>query len=102
MRLRGTVSTRHGRGAVGASCHILIAQLLDFKEAGQGADIRVLQFARVADNRSSGRPCYPVVVRLADTANGGDAGLDEIVLGKICTKTRVSCKLPHLYIYSFE
>lgn len=63
--------------------HILIAQLLDFKEPRQCAHIRVLQFGRIIDNRRPRRARYPIVIGFAHAPDGSDARLDEIVLRQI-------------------
>ena len=49
----------------------------------QPTDIRLHKFICTVDNGSSTGPGDPVVVSLADPANGRDAGLHQEVLGKV-------------------
>ena len=59
---------------------IFVADLGDLEQSALGADVGVLKIFDAVDNVGACSAGDAVVVRLTDTADGGDVGFDEIVL----------------------
>lgn len=70
--------------ALGQEGEVLVADLLDLEEAALRADVGLLELLDAVDDGGARGAGDTVVVRLADAAEGGDVGLDEVVLRKVC------------------
>jgi hypothetical protein len=56
------------------------------EETALSSDIALAKVVDTVDDGSAGSASDTVVVRLANATNGGDVGLDEVVLGEICCR----------------
>ena len=61
----------------------LLPDLAHLEQAALRADVGFLDLVGPADDGGSGGPGHAVVVRLAEAAEGRDAGLGEVVLGQV-------------------
>ena len=86
----GGPAEQHGAGlgvlAAREEGEVLVANLLDLKQAALGADVRLLDVLDPVNNGRAGGTGDSVVVRLAHAAQRCDTGLDEEVLGEVCNK----------------
>ena len=62
---------------------VLVADLAHLEEAAARADVRLLDLVGPAHDGGAGGAGHAVVVRLAEAAEGRDAGLGEVVLGQV-------------------
>ena len=72
--------------ALGEVGEVFVADLLNLEQAAPRADIGVLEILDPVDDGGAGGAGYSVVIGLADTAEGADVVLEEVVLGKIYRK----------------
>lgn len=61
----------------------LLPDLAHLEQAALGAEVGLLDLVGPADDGGAGGAGHPVVVRLAEAAEGRDAGLGEVVLGQV-------------------
>ncbi len=61
----------------------LVSDLAHFEEAAARADVALLDLVRAVHHRGTSGAGHAVLVGLAQSAEGGDAGLQEVVLGEV-------------------
>src|SRR3569833_2688552 len=69
--------------ALGKKGEVLVSDLLDLEQTALRANVRLLKILYTVYDGGSGRPGYPVVIRLAHPAQSRDIRLHQVMLRKI-------------------